>query len=175
VNTPSYVKALLQPNGKGKVQGRRVWGMDLEMVWLTFFLATNAMGETQIPAEDLGAPLRLNHAKDGSIKFTQSGRPSLKVAPELNRHIRIVRENFEAGLVAYAGSVQAEHGDAYRAQVERAQQAGRPILQAQAQEVEEAARRRREAEAAQQAQAQPETQQEKSAQGKERERVAATA
>ena len=43
------------------------------MVWVPFFTATNVTGETAVPSEDLGAPLRLSKAKDDSVKFTQGG------------------------------------------------------------------------------------------------------
>ena len=139
MKTPNYIKALLQPNGK-KTPNRRVWSIDLEMVWVPFFTATNVMGETAIPSEDLGAPLRLSRAKDGSVRFTQSGRPSLRVAPVLNSHVRIVRENFTASLQAYTGTVMAEREDAYKAEVETAQSAGLPIHVAQEQAIAEALR-----------------------------------
>ena len=40
MNTPNYIKSLLAPNTK-KPQGRKVWSIDLETVWLPFFTATN--------------------------------------------------------------------------------------------------------------------------------------
>lgn len=137
MKTPSYIKALLQPNGK-KAPSRRVWSIDLETTWVPFFTATNVTGETTVPSEDLGAPLRLAKAKDGSVKFTQSGRPSLKVAPQLNSHITMVRENFVATLQAYTGKTMTELKDEYRAQVEAAQKAAIPIHQAQADAIAEA-------------------------------------
>src|SRR3990172_124444 len=35
METPSYIKSLLIPNGK-KPAGRKVWSIDLETVWLPF-------------------------------------------------------------------------------------------------------------------------------------------
>jgi len=87
------------------------------------------MGETTIPAEALGAPLRLAYDAAGSVKFSKTGRPVFKVAPELQAHIRMVRENFQAGLLAYAQAVINERAEDYRAQVEAAREAGRPILE----------------------------------------------
>ena len=63
----TYIKQLLIPNGK-KPQGRRVWAIDLETVWMPFFTATNTMGDTALPADVLGAPLRLAYNGDGSGK-----------------------------------------------------------------------------------------------------------
>ncbi|MBI4286307.1 MAG: hypothetical protein HY670_10505, partial [Chloroflexi bacterium] len=108
--------------------GRRVWSIDLETVWLPFFLATNTMGETRVPSEAIGAPLRLAYNPDGTVKFSKSGRPITKVAKELGDSIRLVRENFTASLRSYANGVIAENTEGYRAQVEAARQAGAPIM-----------------------------------------------
>ncbi|GAJ15229.1 unnamed protein product, partial [marine sediment metagenome] len=63
-DTPNYIKSLLLPNAKSP-RGRRVWSIDLETAWLPFFTATNTMGDTAIPADALGAPIRLAYDKDG--------------------------------------------------------------------------------------------------------------
>ena len=126
MDTPSYIKALLMPNGR-KPAGRKVWSIDLETVWLPFFTATNAMGDTKIAHDALGAPLRLAYEGDGSVKFSKTGRPVLKVAKDLSDQIRLVRENFAAGLISYANGVIADNTDAYKAQVELARKAGEPI------------------------------------------------
>ena len=62
METPNYIKSLLIPSIK-KPQGRRVWSIDLEQVWLPFFTATNTMGDTAIPVDALGCPLRLGYDK----------------------------------------------------------------------------------------------------------------
>lgn len=123
----SYITALLIPNGH-KPAGRKVWSIDLETVWLPFFTATNTMGNTQIASEALGAPLRLAHDADGSVRFSKAGRPVTKVAKELADNVRMVRENFAAGLTAYASSVVKDNLDGYKAEVEKARQAGEPII-----------------------------------------------
>ena len=125
--TPSFLKALLTPNGKPPT-GRRIWSIDLETVWLPFFVATNAMAETNIPHDALGAPLRLALSGDGSIKFSKSGRPVTKVAKDLSDAVRLARENFAAGLQNHAKQVLASYPDAYREQVELAKEAGAPII-----------------------------------------------
>jgi hypothetical protein len=126
--TPDYIRALVIPNGKAK-SGKRAWGIDLETVWLPFFFATNTQGETAIPSEALGCPVRLAYSGDGSVKFGKSGRPVTKVARELGEAVRMVRENFTATLQSYAHSVIAENGDGYKAQVEQAVKAGQPIAE----------------------------------------------
>jgi len=127
METPTYIKALLLPNGK-KPAGRKVWSIDLELVWLPFFTATNTMGDTQIPPDAMGAPLRLAYEQDGSVKFSKTGRPVTKVAKPLSDNIRMVRENFTASLISYANGVIAEMPEAYRTQVELASKAGEPII-----------------------------------------------
>ena len=125
--TPSYIKALLLPNNR-RPAGRKVWSIDLELVWLPFFSATNIMGDTQIPHDALGAPLRLAYNADGSVKFSKTGRPITKVAKDLSDNIRMVRDNFTAGLLSYANGVINKKADDYRALVELATKAGEPIL-----------------------------------------------
>jgi len=128
MHVPSYIATLLQPTAS-KPTGRRVWSIDLEMVWIPLFLATNTVKATAIPHEALGAPLRLAYDKDGEVKFTKSGRPSLKVATEVAAQVRIVRENFVANLQSFTGKVMSQEKDAYKAEVEAAQKAAQPIVQ----------------------------------------------
>ncbi len=123
----SFISALVSP-GPGSASGKKSWSIDVETVLVPFFTATNAMGDTQLSPETLGAPIRLGIQKDGSVRFTQTGRPSMRIAPELTQQVKILRENLTASLVAYTGEVIEEHGDAYREQVERNQLAGSPLL-----------------------------------------------
>ncbi len=127
--SPSYIKALLQPNGK-QPRGRRVWSIELEGVWLPFLTATNVMGDTAIPLEALGAPLRLAYDRDGAVRFSQSGRPVIRVAKEIADSVRMIRENFAANLLAYANGVATECPDGYKAQVQASMEAGKPIVEA---------------------------------------------
>lgn len=128
MQTPTYVKALLKPsNGKGT--SRKVWSIDLEAVWLPFFTATNVTGDTALPLEALGAPLRLAKDKDGSIKFSKTGRPVFRVAPELSQATRMVRDNFTASLISHATKVAKEMPKEYKAQVEACHEAGVPIVE----------------------------------------------
>jgi hypothetical protein len=128
ITTPSYIKALIQPRPKSE-SGRKVWSIDLQYVWLPFFTATNVQGDTAIPHEAIGAPLRLAKDKDGSVKFNKAGRPVLRVAGELSEQIRMVRENFVAGLVSYSGQVMKAKPDEYKSEAEACHQAGAPIMQ----------------------------------------------
>ena len=115
------------PNGRKPV-GRRVWSIDLELVWLPFFTATNVMGDTHIPHEALGAPLRLAYDADGSVKFSKTGRPITKVVKDLSDTIRMVRENFTAGLLSYTNGVISKKANDYKECVALATKAGEPIL-----------------------------------------------
>ena len=128
MDTPNYIKSLLAPNTK-KPQGRKVWSIDLETVWLPFFTATNTMGDTAIPSDALGCPMRLAYDKSGAVRFSQSGRPVVRVAKELSDNVRLVRDNFTANLINYAGEVMTEHPNEYKQQVEFATKAGEPIAQ----------------------------------------------
>jgi len=126
MDTPNYIKALLIPNGK-KPQTRRAWGIELEGVWLPFFTATNTMGDTSIPADALGCPLRLGYNADGSVKFSKTGRPVLKVVKEVADGVKLVKDNFTAGLLSYAQGVANDNPEGYKAQLDMAREAGQPI------------------------------------------------
>jgi len=128
-DTPNYIKSLLTPNGK-KPTGRRVWSLDLESVWLPFLFATNLQGDTAIPIDALGAPLRLAYAQDGSVKFSKSGRPVVRVAKPIADSVKLIRENFAANLVAHAESVAEADPKGYEAIKRNAVKAGKPIVTA---------------------------------------------
>ena len=125
-DTPTYIKSLVTPNGK-KPQGRRVWSLDLELVWLPFFSATNLQGDTAIPMDALGAPLRLAYGQDGSVKFSKSGRPVIRVAKPLAEGVKLVRDNFAANIVAYAQQVAENDPKGFEALQRNALKAGKPI------------------------------------------------
>jgi len=128
-DTPNYIKSLLLPNGK-KPTGRRVWSLDLESIWLPFFTATNLQRDTAIPLDALGAPLRLAYAQDGTVKFSKSGRPVVRVAKPIADSVKLVRENFAANLVAYAEGVAQDNPKGYEALQKNAIKAGQPIVTA---------------------------------------------
>ncbi len=126
--TPNYIKQLIIPQAKAAKNSRRVWSIDLETVWLPFFTATNVMGDTAIPSEALGAPLRLATGKDGTIKFSDSGKPVVRVVKDVSDMVRMVRENFTAGLMSFTNGVATENPNGYTAEVQKAIEAGKPII-----------------------------------------------
>ncbi len=146
MSTPTYIKSLLTPTTK-QPQGRKVWAIDLQTVWLPLFTATNTMGDTAIPSEAIGGPLRLGYDKAGQVKFSQAGRPAIRVAKELGDNIRLVRDNFTANLLNYAGAVIRDNADGYKAQVALAVKAGEPIYQHDKTELDKALQARAQAQA----------------------------
>jgi len=125
-DTPTYIKSLLTPNGK-KPAGRRVWSLDLETIWLPFFMATTLQGDTAIPIDALGAPLRLAYNQDGSVKFSRTGRPVIKVVKPIADSVKLVRENFAANLMAYSFEVAQSNPKGFEALQRNAVKAGKPI------------------------------------------------
>ncbi|MBA7471763.1 hypothetical protein ES707_07073 [subsurface metagenome] len=126
-STPNYIKTLLLPSTKAP-QGRRAWSIDLETVWLPFLTATNTMGDTAIPHDALGAPLRLAMDKDGSVRFGRNGRPVTRIAKPIAQTVTLVRENFVANLKDYASQVAETHADAFNEQIVLQREAGTPII-----------------------------------------------
>ncbi|MBA7594932.1 hypothetical protein ES703_01888 [subsurface metagenome] len=125
--TPNYIKSLLLPSTKSPT-GRRVWSIDLETVWLPFLTATNTMGDTAIPADALGCPIRLAFDRDGSVKFSKSGRPVSRVAKPISNSVTLIRQNFVAHLQQYAEQVATDRQKDYATQIEMATIAGKPII-----------------------------------------------
>ena len=128
IETANYIKALVTPQAKKANTSRRVWSIDLETVWLPFFTATNVTGDTAIPHDALGAPLRLAYNKDGTVRFSNSGRPVIRVVKDLSDSVRMIRDNFTAGLMAYANEVATENPDGFKAEIAKAHEAGVPII-----------------------------------------------
>lgn len=138
METPSYIRSLILPSNGQKAVTRRVWSIDLMMVWLPFLTSTNVMGETAITPDALGAPLRLASNSDGSVKFSKSGRPVMRVAKEIADTVRLVRENFTASLISYANGVLADNPEGFKAQLETATKAGEPIVNSDRHNLEQA-------------------------------------
>ena len=132
------IDSLLVQRQNGKSRDRRVWGIPLSGIWLPFFLATNTEGKTAITAEALGSPLRLAKNADGSVKFSKTGRPIFRIVPEIANQIRVIRENFTAQLEAYTNMVIGQKAEEYKAEVAKAQKAGRPLIEADARALDEA-------------------------------------
>ena len=146
METPNYIKSLVTPTTK-QPQGRKVWSIDLQQVWLPFFTATNTMGDTAIPSDAIGCPLRLGYDKAGQVRFSQAGRPVIRVAKEIADNVRLVRDNFTANLLNYAGSVMRDNAEGYKAQIETAKKAGEPVYQHDKNQISNALKARAEAEA----------------------------
>ena len=126
-DSPQYIKNLLLPNAKS-TQERRVWSIALESTWLPFFTATNTMGDTAIPADALGSPIRLAYDKDGSVKFSKTGRVVSRVVKPIADSVTLIRQNFVANLQQYAEQVATERQEDYAKQIEMATIAGKPII-----------------------------------------------
>lgn len=157
--SPSYIRQLLQPNGN-KRQGRRVWSIDLETVWLPLFHATNVMKDTAIPSEALGCPIRLSFDKDGAVKFSKSGKPVTKVVKEIAQTVTLIRDNMVANLQAFTHQVAEGKASEYKTSITTALKAGNPISAKDTLDLEKAVKAQieqalREAEAKAEAESQP--------------------
>lgn len=126
IKTPGYISQLLAPSTKPQAS-RKAWSIDVEQVWLPFFMATNTMQDTAIPYDALGCPLRLAFDKDGSVKFSRAGRPVTRIVKPLADSITLVRENFTANLKQYAQMVAKNRANDYQRNVKLAVAEGSPI------------------------------------------------
>ena len=128
VQTNPYIASLLQPIPE-RGSDRKVWSIPLAGVLVPFFTATNAAGDTAIPSESLGCPLRLAREKDGTPRFSATGRPVVRVVKDISDQVRIMRDNLISGLMAYTDTVRKGVPDQYKAQVEANHKAGTPLAQ----------------------------------------------
>ena len=128
LNYTPTIGSLLTPRPT-KASDRRSWGIPVAGVWVPFFTATNATGESHLSTETLGYPVRLAKDGDGSIKLTKNGAPALRTVKELADQVRMVRENFQAGLLAHAEAVQKAMPEVYKAQADANAKAGRVVYE----------------------------------------------
>jgi hypothetical protein len=126
-DTLGYAHRLLAPRAES-TSDKRVWSVPLAGVWIPFFMATNAVGESDIAPDVLGAPIRLQKNEDGTPKFSKNGKPVLRTAKELSDQIRVVRENFTYGLVSFTENIRKAMPAEYKAQVNAAETAGAPLI-----------------------------------------------
>lgn len=123
----SYIADLAIPLPTTRSAGRKSWSVDVETVWVPYFTATNVMGRSRLPSDVLGAPLRLRYDKDGTPRFDKSGKPTYSVAKSLSDQVRIVRENFVAGLKVFTHQTAEAKAVEMKAEIEAAQKAGQAI------------------------------------------------
>jgi len=142
----AYVRSLVRPSVNGKQNGRKVWSIDLETFWVPFFTATTTSGDKVVSGEALGAPLRLAKDSDGSVKFSKSGKPVIRVVKEIAEGVKLVRENLVANGLAYINDVRQANPEGFKAIVEAALEAGSPIIDRQDKDLQAAIARREETE-----------------------------
>lgn len=134
-------QAMLAPTSKAV--SRKAWGIDVSTVWLPYFTAakvTGAVHDIELSDADLGAPFRLRRDKDtGEVMFSKSGRPMFSIPTNLNDMVNRARDNYIAGLHQATRATMDENPDGYKAQVERQQRAGDPIVAQQSHDLELAA------------------------------------
>lgn len=125
----SWIKSLVQPMPSKTVLTRRVKGFDVDML-VNFALAQNVEGNTNIPLDAIGAPYRLATAKDGTVKFSQAGRPSIRIAKPIVAFGTMIHQNIVAGIMAETSRVFTEKEAEVKAMAEAASKVGAPIIAA---------------------------------------------
>tara|TARA_Y100000310_G_scaffold305664_1_gene346071 strand:- start:148 stop:531 length:384 start_codon:yes stop_codon:yes gene_type:complete len=107
--------------------------LGLAAIWLPFFTATNVDGATNITSGSLGAPIRLARQRTtGAIRRRADGSPCSQVAPEITSHIKLIRERFGTGLMAYATASFKANPDQHKVARAEAANEGAKALQTDA-------------------------------------------
>jgi hypothetical protein len=125
-NNSDYITEMVKSSGK-KTTERKVWSIGLESTLVPFFVATNATGRTSINRDAIGSPLRLAYNEDGSVKFSKTGKPIIRVAKPISDQVKVMRDNFIAGLQSFVHTVKTENAELYNAEAIACRVAGKPI------------------------------------------------
>ncbi len=125
-NNYDYITEMVKDNGK-KTTERKVWSIGLETALIPFFVATNATGRTKIDRDAIGSPLRLAYNQDGSVKFSKTGKPIIRVAKPISDQVKVMRDNYIAGLQKFAHDVQQSETESYNSEATACLSAGKPI------------------------------------------------
>jgi len=124
------IKTLLKPSPE-KAKDKNVRGLPLNGLWIPFFTATNATGESNVDRSALGAPMQLVVNKDGTakVKVDDDGteRVQYKVAKAVNDSVKTVMDNFAFGLMTFTEAVKKSHPEQYKAEIEAARKAGEKV------------------------------------------------
>ena len=115
--TINDVKSMVTPRHK-PVSEKRAWSIGVQSVWVPFYMATNAAGLTEVDSHSLAHPVEIAYGKDGLPRFTEDGRPVMRINKALAGQVRTARENYEGQLREFVRNIQAEMPDAFKAQVE---------------------------------------------------------
>ncbi|MDD5060890.1 MAG: hypothetical protein PHN44_01220 [Candidatus Marinimicrobia bacterium] len=144
----NYFKSLVTPM-PAKAATRRVKSFDVDML-VQFGYAQNAVKNTNIPLEALGAPYRLAIGKDGEVKFSASGRPSIRVAKEIVSFGTTIHQNVVAQIQAETARIFNEQEETINKMMEAAKKVAMPIINSDVKKLDDAlaARAKAEAEAA---------------------------
>lgn len=118
--TTRSIGYLFKPVEK-KSQDRKVWGIGLGAIWVPLFTASNAAGETNLPPDALGAPLRVRRDKNtNEPRIGSNGRPAFMAAEPLRLQIQKAQDNVIATLLDYTREKQELHPAEYASQVQMA-------------------------------------------------------
>jgi hypothetical protein len=123
------INELLKPVPSKKPIGKKVWSIDLTEVWIPFFTSTNVEGKTEIAPDVLGLPLRLQYDKSGAVRFSQSGKPVIRVAKELSDNVNMVKSNLEQSLIKHANTVKMDMPKEFKTAQELSYKMGLPIAE----------------------------------------------
>ncbi len=146
----SWIRSLVTPMPTKQVITRRVKSFDVDML-VNFAVAQNVEGNTTIPLDAIGAPYRLATAKDGTVRFSQAGRPSIRIAKELVSFGTMIHQNIVAGILADTNRVFTEREEEVKTMIEAASKLGAPIVASDVKKLTEAIAARAKAEAEAQA------------------------
>lgn len=130
-NTAALLTSIIG-NGKSNKKAaaeKKLWSIPLYTTLLPFMKTTNAAGVTKIDHAAIGAPLRVARDKDtGEAKFSKTGRIIIRVAPEVNDAVKVMRDLYIATLNQTTADFQKENPEAYAAEDAACVKAGNPVI-----------------------------------------------
>jgi hypothetical protein len=93
---------------------RKVWNIPVNTVLVPFLTVMNLKGHTAISKEALGYPVQLARDTEGNIRHSKkTGKPIMRIAPELSSHVRGLRDNLIASMSATTTEYVTTHENDY--------------------------------------------------------------
>lgn len=111
---------------------KRAWGFDVGTFWVPVITAAKVEHNpavADVSDEAAGAYIVANRDKAGELRINSKGLYSRRIHPDIRRFVLCQQKAYEQAMLVKVGTVMDEQADAYKAQVEAQQRAGRPIVE----------------------------------------------
>ena len=124
---PDYLVARAT-KASARFADRKVNSMSLQKTWLDHVRMTNHMRISNVPAVEIGHPIRVRYNDDGSVKLKANGEPATELQPALKREIKDTADAMEFTMRQNAKRHFLENQEDYRAMLKLEAELTAPIV-----------------------------------------------